>query len=215
MIKVALTDDHEIVRNGIKILLETDKEIEVVWEASDGDEALRMIEQDRPDILVTDIRMPIKNGLDVSCELKERSDVKVILLTMHNETDYILKSLECGADGYLLKDTSKSEFIKAIKLVNNGQKYFTGDISNTIINSFTPQPVNTSSSNVESKEYHLTKRENEILRLIYEGLGNKEIADQLEKSIRTVETHRFNIMKKLDVKNITELLKKIDSESLL
>ncbi|MEM8894946.1 MAG: response regulator transcription factor [Bacteroidota bacterium] len=210
---VALADDHEIVRNGIKMLLESDADISVIWEASDGQETIDKINQDPPDVLVVDIRMPIKNGLEVVLELKNQSEIKVILLTMHNESEYIMKSLEYGADGYLLKDTSRPEFIKAIKMVSQGQKYYSGDISNTIINSFRPAD-SASVQAKESKEYQLTKREKQILRLIYDGVGNKEIADQLGKSIRTIETHRFNIMKKLGVNNITELLRKVDSENL-
>lgn len=211
MIKVALSDDHEIVRNGIKVLLELDAEIDVIWEASDGQETLQKIQEDRPDVLIADIRMPLKTGLEVASALKNDPNTKVILLTMHNESEYIIKSLECGADGYLLKDTSKNELIKAVKVVHEGQKYYTGDISNTIISSLsrtspTPAPSETTSN------YTLTRRENEILQMIYEGVGNKQIADELGKSIRTVETHRFNIMKKLGVNNVTELLRKVESE---
>ena len=213
MINVALSDDHEIVRDGIKMLLELDSEINVVWEASDGVETLKKVTEKKPHVLIADIRMPLKNGLEVAESLKDE-EIKVILLTMHNESEYIMKSLEYGADGYLLKDTSKSELIKAIKIVYGGQKYYSGDISNTIINSFNPTSSDKASV-VEPKEYPLTKREKEILTLIYEGVGNKEIADQLGKSIRTIETHRFNIMKKLEVNNITELLKKIEAEKLI
>ena len=214
MIHIALADDHEIVRNGIKMLLEMDDEIQVIWEAADGEETLEKVSTNPPEILIADIRMPLKNGLEVARQLKDRPEVKVIILTMHNESEYIMKSLQYGADGYLLKDTSKPEFIKAIKTVSSGQKYYSGDISNIIINS-----INSSSSeevNTEpSRDYPLTKREKEILKLIYEGVGNKEIADQLGKSIRTIETHRFNIMKKLEVNNITELLKKVENEELM
>ena len=213
MINVALSDDHEIVRNGIKMLLELDSDINVIWEASDGVETLEKVTKNQPDVLIADIRMPLKNGLEVASALKGNPDIRVMLLTMHNESEYIMKSLEYGADGYLLKDTSKSELIKAIKMVNNGQKYYSGDISNTIISSFN-SGVPETKSNTQSREYSLTKREKEILKLIYEGIGNKEIADQLGKSIRTIETHRFNIMKKLEVNNITELLKKIEAEQL-
>jgi len=214
MINVALSDDHEIVRNGIKMLLELDSEINVIWEASDGAETLTKASERKPDVLIADIRMPIKNGLEVAQSLKADEAIKVILLTMHNESEYIMKSLEYGADGYLLKDTSKSELIKAIKMVSTGQKYYSGDISNTIINSFNPSTVG-QAGNTEPKEYSLTKREKEILQLIYDGVGNKEIADQLGKSIRTIETHRFNIMKKLEVNNITELLKKVEAEHIV
>lgn len=215
MIKVALADDHEIVRHGIKMVLEDDPEIQVIWEASDGKEAVDMMSQKHPDVLVVDIRMPIMTGLEVTKTLKQAdANTKIIVLTMHDDSEYILKSMEYGADGYLLKDTSKSEFNKAIRMVQSGQKYFSGDISNTIVD-FYLNNGNKPEGDVKVgklDDYQLTKREKEILNLIYEGVPNKEIAEQLGKSIRTVETHRFNIMKKLDVSNITELLKKVERE---
>jgi len=217
MINVALSDDHEIVRNGIKMLLEQDDEIHVIWEASDGDETLEKINSEPPQVLIVDIRMPNLSGMEVAQKLKrDQKDLGVIMLTMHNEPEYILKSIEYGADGYLLKDTSKSEFIKAIKSVHNGQKYFSGDISTTIIQSYQKKETLPSTSPTpENSDYQLTKRELQILRLIYDGVSNKEIAEQLGKSVRTIETHRFNIMKKLDVKNITELLRKVEKEQIL
>ncbi len=222
MIKVALADDHEIVRDGIKMLLEQDEEIQVIWEASDGQETLEKITNQTPDVLIADIRMPICNGLEVVKKLKKMDDkVKVIMLTMHNDSEYILKSMEYGADGYLLKDTNKSEFHKAIKLVHQNQKYFSGDISTTIVNSYlkngpiTDAPSNKPSPTAQGGDYQLTKREDQILKLIFEGVPNKDIAESLGKSVRTIETHRFNIMKKLKVNNITELLKKVEKEGLV
>ena len=199
------------------MLLEQDEDIRVIWEASDGDETLEKINHEPPQVLIVDIRMPNLSGLEVAHRLKkDNKNLGVIMLTMHNEPEYILKSIEYGADGYLLKDTSKSEFIKAIKSVHGGQKYFSGDISTTIIQSYqgrentpTPKPL------TDHSDYQLTRRELQILKLIYDGVSNKEIAEQLEKSVRTIETHRFNIMKKLDVKNITELLRKVENEHIL
>ena len=221
MIKVALADDHEIVRYGIKMVLEDDPEIEVIWEASDGQETLDKMTEESPDVLVVDIRMPLLTGLEVTQKLKQADPkVKIVMLTMHDDSEYVLKSMQFGADGYLLKDTNKTEFNKAVKLVNNGQKYFSGDISTTIVNSFlnTGGPVSQATEATVAptiaQDYGLTKREKQILKLIYDGVSNKEIAEQLDKSIRTIETHRFNIMKKLEVNNITELLKKVDKEKL-
>ncbi|HCX22517.1 MAG: DNA-binding response regulator [Flammeovirgaceae bacterium] len=220
MIKVALADDHEIVRYGIKMVLEDDPEIEVIWEASDGQETIDKMHESTPDVLVADIRMPLLTGLEVTQQLKQEDPtLKIIMLTMHDDSEYILKSVQYGADGYLLKDTNKAEFNKAVKMVNSGQKYFSGDISTTIVNSImsggaiptTKEVV----SPVASQDYGLTKREKQILSLIYDGVSNKDIADKLDKSIRTIETHRFNIMKKIEVNNITELLKKVDREGLL
>ncbi|MEQ8472748.1 MAG: response regulator transcription factor [Marinoscillum sp.] len=220
MIKVALADDHEIVRYGIKMVLEDDPEIEVIWEASDGQETLDKMGETTPDVLVADIRMPLLTGLEVAQKLKQADPgVKIIMLTMHDDSEYILKSMQYGADGYLLKDTNKAEFNKAVKMVHNGQKYFSGDISTTIVNSFLnnggPATTDSVASPESTTDYQLTKREKQILNLIYEGVSNKDIADTLDKSIRTIETHRFNIMKKLEVNNITELLKKVEREGLI
>ncbi len=217
MIKVALADDHEIVRSGIKMVLEDDPDIKVIWEASDGQETLTAMSNTKPDILIVDIRMPHINGLEVTQKLKQKDPTtRIIVLTMHDDSEYILKSLEYGADGYLLKDTSKAEFHKAIHMVQNGQKYFSGDISTTIINSYVSGglPKDPDLSNKPVSDYQLTKREKQILSMIYDGISNKDIAEELGKSIRTIETHRFNIMKKLQVNNITELFKKVEKEGL-
>ncbi|MEM9895871.1 MAG: response regulator transcription factor [Bacteroidota bacterium] len=215
MIRVALADDHEIVRSGIQTVIEDDPEIKVVWQASDGQETLDKLKEDDPDVLVLDIRMPILNGLEVVKKIKGKSlsQVKIIMLSMHSDKQYILNSMEFGSDGYLLKDTSKLELNKAIKTVHTGQKYFSADISNTIINSYLDRDSQKNQNpNTPKIDYNLTKRENEILELIYEGDSNKKIAEKLNKSIRTVETHRFNIMKKMQVNNITELLRKVESD---
>lgn len=218
MIRVALADDHELVRRGIKMILEDDPEIQVIWEASDGQEAIDKMESEHPDVLVVDIRMPMLTGLEVTRKLKQSDPTtKIIMLTMHDDSEYILKSMEYGADGYLLKDTSKGEFNKAIRMVQNGQKYFSGDISSTIVDFYLHNGIkaDTNRGSNELLDYQLTKREKEILKLIYDGVSNKDIAEELSKSVRTIETHRFNIMKKLDVSNITELLKKVERERIL
>jgi len=219
MIKVALADDHEIVRYGIKMVIEDDPELQVIWEASDGQEAVEKMKKTTPDVLIADIRMPLLNGLEVAEKLKKDDpNTKIIMLTMHDDSEYILKALQCGADGYLLKDTNKTEFNKAVKMVSSGQKYFSGDISTTIVNSYlnagVPSPKPSGTPETQVNDYQLTKREKQILQLIYEGIPNKDIAEKLSKSVRTIETHRFNIMKKLEVGNITELLKKVENEGL-
>lgn len=220
MIRVALADDHEIVRYGIKTVLEDDPDIQVIWEASDGVETIEKMKSVQPDVLVVDIRMPLMNGLEVAQRLKQEDpSLKIIMLTMHDDSEYILKAVQYGADGYLLKDTSKSEFHKAVRLVDSGQKYFTGDISTTIVNTFmsgNAPIINAPKASEEaSNDYQLTKREKEILAHIYDGVSNKEIAEELGKSVRTIETHRFNIMKKLSVNNVAELFKKVEREGLV
>ncbi len=220
MIRVALADDHEIVRNGIKMILEDDKDIQVVWEASDGQETLDNLASNRPDVLVLDIRMPILTGLEVAQKVKkETPSQKILLLTMHDDSEYIRKSLEYGADGYLLKDTNKSEFNKAIHMVHNGQKYYSGDISGALVDYFMNSGLKAgngdSVAHGSDQDYQITRREKEIMQMIYDGISNKDIAERLNKSVRTIETHRFNIMKKLEVSNITEMLRKIEKEGLL
>ncbi len=209
-IKVLLADDHHLVRNGIRNLLEDEKEIRVIGEASNGEEALEAVQRLHPDLMIIDIRMPVMNGLEATRRLTERDGTtKALILSMHDDEAYILQAIESGASGYLLKDTSKEEFLKAIKMIHNGGKYFSGDISNVLVTNYlhvkerkTPQ--------ADAGHFDLTKRERQILRLIADGAGNKEIAEQLGKSVRTIETHRFNIMKKLKVTNVVELLKKLD-----
>jgi two-component system, NarL family, response regulator DegU len=217
-IKVVLADDHEIVRNGIKILLESEGDLEVVGEASDGQEALDECKSKHPDILIVDINMPKMNGIETIRQLKSYSPAtKALVLSMHEDEEYILQSVEVGATGYLLKGSNKQEFLKAIHTVQKGEKYFTGDISNILVQHYLKlrNKAATSPPAQDAGDNALTRREKEILSLIYKGESNKEIAEKLDKSVRTIETHRFNIMKKLDANNLAELLRKIDGDSVL
>jgi two-component system, NarL family, response regulator DegU len=217
-IKVVLADDHEIVRNGIKILLESEGDLEVVGEASDGQEALDECKTKQPDILIVDINMPKMNGIETIRQLKAYSpSTKALVLSMHEDEEYILQSVEMGATGYLLKGSNKQEFLKAIHTVQKGEKYFTGDISNILVQHYLNlrNKAATSPTPQETGDNALTKREKEILSLIYKGESNKDIAEKLDKSVRTIETHRFNIMKKLDANNLAELLRKIDGDASL
>ena len=217
-ITVILADDHQIVRNGIKVLLETEGQIQVIDEAANGREALEKCKKSEPDILIVDIRMPEMNGIETVKNLPDYSpSTRALVLSMHDDEEYIIQSIEVGASGYLLKDSSKEEFIKAINTVSKGEKYFSGDISSILVNNYLNiknHPVQAQYTRA-GEEYHLTKREKEILHMLYKGVNNKEIAGQLGKSIRTIETHRFNIMKKLGVNNVMELMKKIEKEPAL
>ncbi|MDW7691652.1 response regulator transcription factor [Flammeovirgaceae bacterium SG7u.111] len=222
--RVVLADDHEIIRNGIKMILQSSEDIEVVGEASDGLEALQKVEELKPHVLVVDIRMPNQNGIETAAIMRDKfPDTKVLILSMHDDEEYIIKSVECGASGYLLKDTNQTEFIKAVRSVYNGEKYFSGDISSVIVNHYlnatkggnaatatTTRP--SAASAPVADNYDLTKREKQILSLLYRGENNKQIADRFNKSIRTIETHRFNIMKKMKVNNVIDLIKKVDEE---
>ena len=217
-IRVILADDHQIVRNGIKALLENEEEVVVIDEASNGHEALEKCRQHHPDLLIIDIRMPEMNGIETVKRLPDYApSTRALVLSMHDEEEYIIQSIEVGAAGYLLKDSSREEFLKAIHTVHEGEKYFSGDISNILVNNYLNIKSRKQSGNVEALEndYHLTKREKQILHLLYEGINNKDIAEQLGKSIRTIETHRFNIMKKLGVNSVLELMKKIEKEPAL
>jgi two-component system nitrate/nitrite response regulator NarL len=215
-IRVVLADDHVFVRDGIKSLLENEANIEVVGEATDGVEALKIIESLNPDLLILDIRMPNLNGIEVVENLRNHNkSLKIVMLSMHESEEYVLKSIKAGADGYLLKGSSKEEFLKAIHTVANGGKYFSGDISSILISQLSnPGATIESKKNLE-EELLITKREKEILTLLLAGKGNKEIADTLEISKRTAEVHRFNLMKKLKVKNLMELSNKATEFSLL
>ena len=216
-IKVVLAEDHQIVRTGIKNLLEVEKGIRVVGEASDGQEAVEVVEREKPDMLIADIRMPLMSGLEAAQKISRHSDhPKILILSMHDDEDYILQSIEAGASGYLLKDTSREELLKAIKTIHQGGKYFSGDVSKALVDRYLNIKEGTDSPRIaRGKKYDITRREGQILGMIADGMGNKEIATELGKSVRTIETHRFNIMKKLNVNNVVELLKKIDEEKLL
>jgi DNA-binding NarL/FixJ family response regulator len=216
-IRVVLADDHVFVRDGIKSLLENEANIEVVGEATDGLEALKIVETEKPDLLILDIRMPNLTGIEVVEKLRTQNNtIKIVMLSMHESEEYVLKSIKAGADGYLLKGSSKEEFLKAVHTVANGGKYFSGDISSILIGHLT----NGTNSSLEPKqalaeEMIITKREKEILKLLLSGKGNKEIAEALDISKRTAEVHRFNLMKKLKVKNLMELSNKANEFSLL
>ena len=215
-IRVVLADDHVFVRDGIKSLLENEANIEVVGEATDGLEALKIVETEQPDLLILDIRMPNLTGIEVVEKLRSQNNfVKIVMLSMHESEEYVLKSIRAGADGYLLKGSSKEEFLKAVHTVANGGKYFSGDISSILIGQLSnPVPASETKQTLE-EDMMITKREKEILKLLLSGKGNKEIAEALDISKRTAEVHRFNLMKKLKVKNLMELSNKANEFSLL
>ncbi len=213
MINVILADDHSLVRDGIKALLEESEHISVIAEASDGTEALELAANLQPDILIVDIRMPGLNGIQTVARLsKESPDVKALVLSMHDSEEYVLQSVESGAHGYLLKDTTREEFVKAIHTIDGGEKYFSADISTIIVQKYLENVTGTApvkeAPKPENPRIKLSKRQTQILALVLDGMTNKEIAEHIEVSIRTVEAHRFSLMKKLEVKNLAELTKK-------
>jgi two-component system nitrate/nitrite response regulator NarL len=215
-IRVVLADDHVFVRDGIKSLLENEANIEVVGEATDGVEALKTVEITKPDLLILDIRMPNMTGIEVVEKLRNQNNpVKIVMLSMHESEEYVLKSIKAGADGYLLKGSSKEEFLKALNSVSDGGKYFSGDISSILIGQLSNSSVSVEKKKSSEEDLTITKREKEILQLLLSGKGNKEIAEALEISKRTAEVHRFNLMKKLKVKNLIELSNKATEYALI
>jgi DNA-binding NarL/FixJ family response regulator len=209
-INILLADDHLLVRNGIKSLLEEESYLHVVGEAANGQEALALAKKIQPDLLIIDVRMPVMDGIEAVGHLKNYApDTKAIVLSMHDSEEYILKSIKAGASGYLLKDTGKAEFLKAIKTIYQGGKYFSGDISNVIVTNYLENtvPKERPKPSIDNAA-KLTRKEIEILHFILSGMTNTEISDRLGKSKRTIETHRFNLMKKMNVKNLIELSSK-------
>lgn len=216
--RLVLADDHELVRDGIKSLLESESDFEVIDEASDGDEALEVTSTRQPDMIIVDIRMPKKNGIEVVRNLSSKyPKIKKLVLSMHDSEEYVLDSIEAGADGYLLKGSSKTEFLKALRTIADGGKYFAGDVSAYLVKSLAggqPKPKPALAQTPEELAV-LTNREKQILDLILQGKGNQDIAEELDISKRTAEVHRFNLMKKLNVKNLAELTHKAKELSLI
>ena len=198
-VKVMLADDHVLIREGIKKLLEFDGSIEVVDEASDGEECLEKILRSKPQVLLLDINMPKVNGIEVLEEIKrQKIDVKVLILTVHNEVEYLLKAVDIGVDGYLLKDSGSSELKKAIDVVMSGENYIQPELIPALNKRLVARDID------KDKIDSLTKRELEVLIKVANGMINKEIATSLDISERTVKNHISNIFKKIDVSDRTQ-----------
>lgn len=198
-IRVMLADDHVLMREGIRQLLEFDGTIDVVAEANDGEECLEKIETAKPQVLLLDINMPKKNGIEVLEEIKKRNiNVKVLILTVHDEVEYLLKAVDIGVEGYILKDSESMELKKAINAVINGENY----IQPKLIPSLNKRLV--TRDNDKDKIDSLTSRELEVLVQVANGMFNKEIATSLNISERTVKNHISNIFKKIDVSDRTQ-----------
>src|SRR5688572_4375728 len=217
-ISVVLADDHVLVRKGIKAMLESDTEINVIGEASNGSEALQVAGHLKPNILILDIRMPEMTGLEAAAKLNEHAPTtKAVILSMHDSEEYVMQALDAGAHGYLLKDTDRNEFVKALKQIHSGSKYFSGAVSNVLANRLLnaqTKPYTNKTAELEDT-YNLTRREKEILQMVVDGKQNKQIAEASGKSVRTIETHRFNIMKKLGVNNAIDMVNKAVKENLV
>jgi DNA-binding NarL/FixJ family response regulator len=203
-ITIVLADDHKMVRDGLKSFLSKISDFEIVAEVQDGEQLLSVYEKSMPDIALVDISMPRINGLEALRNLHEQNPMaKIIILSMHEEPDYIMKAIQNGAKGYLLKNTDEKELEMAIRTVAQGGKYFNSTVSSIMIENMTNKETVRMTA-----EINVSNREKEILKLVSEGQSNKIIADVLHISIRTVETHRLNLLRKLDVNNAAEMVKK-------
>ena len=201
--RIIIAEDHTILREGLRSLLSSDPDLEIVGEAQDGQEAIRCVEKLRPNLVLMDLSMPRMNGLDAIKEIKKRStDTKILVLTVHKNEEYIVATLQAGADGYALKDSTHAELGIAIKNVLSGNHYISPGISGRVIEGYLEgrKPLKPMSS-FET----LTQRERGILKMIAEGYKNKEIADYLCISVKTVEKHRANLMQKLDLHSVSAL----------
>jgi DNA-binding NarL/FixJ family response regulator len=211
MIRVLVVDDHAILRDGIRSILESQEDVIVVGEASDGAEALEFVSKLLPDIVLMDISMPNTNGLEATRLIKERfPQVKVLILTQHDNREYIAPALGAGASGYVLKRSGRREMLNALRQVHEQGVFLTSNITQEVLQDYSQNGRN-------SKEYEhlLTERERQVLQLVVEGKSNKEIALMLGISPKTVSVHRTNIMSKLDVQNTVELIRYAASNPLV
>jgi len=200
-IRLVLADDHPMIRAGFKTLLGQNSDFEVAGEAGNGQELIKVVSDVKPDVTLVDVHMPGMNGLEALQKLHVSfPGIKFIVLTMNEEREYVQKALKAGADGYLLKNIEREELENAINTVFKGGKYFSPEIT-TIL-------ANTVANPLTAEVSEITPREKEVLVLVAGGRSTKQIADQLGISIRTVETHRINMLKKLDVSNSAELIRR-------
>lgn len=198
-IKIMIADDHSMIREGLKSLLELEGDIQVVAEVEDGVDCLEKLKICTPDVLLLDINMPRKNGLEVLQTLKSsKSKIKVLVLTVHNEVEYLMKAVDIGVDGYILKDSESAELKKAIFSIVEGENY----IQPSLIPSLNSKMIEKNRD--EGKIESLTKRELEVLKLLAVGMYNKEVAEKLNISERTVKNHVSNIFKKIEVTDRTQ-----------
>lgn len=203
-IKIVLADDHHVIRQSLKVLLETQKDLEVVAEAADGFEALKSVEQHKPDLLILDLLMPVLNGLEVLKQLQKASaQTRPIILSMHANEAYVLEAMKNGACGYVLKQSTSANLILAVREVHGGRRYLSPPISERAIEVY----VQRSSDAPLTSGHNLSLREVEVLNLIAGGNTNAEIATNLKISPRTVEHHRASIMHKVKARNKAELIR--------
>jgi DNA-binding NarL/FixJ family response regulator len=206
-IRVFLVDDHQVIRDGLTVLIERDKRYKVVGEAASGREALAKVAIAKPDVVFMDLTMPGMNGMDTAKELRtEFPGMRVIILSMHNELEYITQCLEHDVMGYVVKNDGGSEVMRALESVTQGKKYYSDAVAHAIMEKYRQQRQEV--LQVKKDDVEVTNRERQVMEFISKGYTNHRIADELFISFRTVETHRANLMRKLDAKNSVELVNK-------
>jgi DNA-binding NarL/FixJ family response regulator len=203
-IRVLLADDHGVVRKGLRYLLQKSPEMKVVGEAADGREAVAMAEELNPDVVVMDIAMPQLNGIDATAQIvKKNPRAGVIMLSMYSDETYLVRALGVGAKGYLLKDSTESDLVRAVQAVSQGRPFFSPTIAQTLLDDYMRR---LRQENLQDSYDLLTDREKEVLQLLAEGKSNKEVATLLNLSLYTVETHRSHLMQKLNLHNTAEIV---------
>jgi two-component system, NarL family, response regulator NreC len=204
MIRIVLADDHSVMRSGLRALLQQHSDLQVVGEASDGREAMNLAESLRPDVVVLDITMPLLNGIDVARQIASKQlGVAVIMLSMHSDESYVLRAMKAGVHGYLLKESAEIDLLHAIRAVTQGQSFFSPAVSRMLAEDYVRQLQD---REIEDSYDLLSPREREVLQLIAEGKSNKDVANLVKLSLYTVETHRSNILQKLNLHSVPDLI---------
>ena len=203
-IRILLADDHTIIRSGLRLLLEQQPDFKVVAEAGDGREAVELVSRHHPEVTVLDIGMPLLNGIEATQQIVSREPrTQVVILSMHSDEGYVLRALKAGARAYILKNSADADLIRAVRSVSEGKSFFSPVISKMLLEDYIRQIRD---KEVEDSYDLLTPREREILQLLAEGKTNKEVAKILNLSLYTVETHRGNILEKLNLHGVPELI---------
>ncbi len=206
-IRIVLADDHTMIRSGIKMLLRDASDITVVGEAENGEEAIRAVQEHTPDVLVIDLAMPKMSGIDaIRIIRKKYPAIKILVLTMHENEEYVLQIFKAGASGYVVKTAGRDELTAAIRAVAKGDRYFSSRVSEVLVEGFTRREGE-KQKDITGVDLPLTRREKEVLALVADGLTNQEIGEKLFISHRTVDTHRTNIMQKLDIHDVATLVR--------
>lgn len=203
-IRILLADDHQLMRSGVRLMLEREADLSVVGEACDGREAVSMAKTLKPEVVVMDIGMPNLNGIEAAHQMtQDNPQLAIVMVSMHSDESYVLRALKAGARGYLLKDSAEADLIKAVHAVGSGKSFFSPVVSKMLLDDYVRKLKR---SGTEDAYDLLTPREREILQLIAEGKSNKDIANLLDLSVYTVESHRSNLMEKLNIRGLPELI---------